>query len=198
MSRAVFLDRDGVLNQAIVRDGVPHPPQTVGELSLLPGVADACRDLKQAGFLLVVVTNQPDVARGTQSRSVVEEINGRLGSLLPLDAIRVCYHDDRDRCACRKPQPGLIISAAREFGIDPAESFMVGDRWRDIGAGRAAGCRTIYIDWGHPEPPRATPDHVAPTLGEAAAWILAQARGSRSPADSRRIEPDGTRQERNT
>lgn len=171
---AVFLDRDGVINRSIVRDGLPYAPDTVDELEILPGVAEALARLKVAGFRLVVTTNQPDVARGLQRRDVVEQINATLTVALPLDEFRVCYHDDRDGCDCRKPQPGLLLAAARESGLDVAASFMVGDRWRDIEAGRRAGCRVIFVDHGYAERRPDNPDYTASSLSEAADWILAE------------------------
>jgi D-glycero-D-manno-heptose 1,7-bisphosphate phosphatase len=169
--RAVFLDRDGVLNAAIVRDGKPYPPASVEEMTILPGVADALRRLRAAGYALVVVTNQPDVARGVQRRAVVEAINVRLRRVLPIDEIRVCYHDDRDACGCRKPQPGMLLQVPHH---DLAESVVVGDRWRDIEAGRRAGVRaTVLIDGGYAESLCSEPDARVRTLREAADWILA-------------------------
>lgn len=171
--RAVFLDRDGVLNAAPVdAGGTPHPPASVDELTLLPGVAEACASLRDAGFLLIVVTNQPDVARGTQERAQVEAINAALRARLPVDEVRVCYHDDTDGCACRKPKPGLLLDAARQLGIDLGASFLVGDRWRDIGAGRAAGCRTLLVDYGYAEGQKHAPDACVTSLSEAVTWIL--------------------------
>ena len=105
-ARAVFLDRDGVLNRVVVRNGRPYPPASVDELEIMPGVAEALRDLKAAGFHLIVATNQPDVARGLVPPAVVEAIHERLRRTLPLDAIQVCYHTDADACLCRKPRPG--------------------------------------------------------------------------------------------
>jgi D-glycero-D-manno-heptose 1,7-bisphosphate phosphatase len=174
MRRAVFLDRDGVLNRAIVRAGRPYSPATPAELEILPGVPEACDALKQAGFALVVVTNQPDVARGTQSRGQVEAANALIIRRVPLDDVRVCYHDDGDGCSCRKPRPGLLLEAARDLGIDLARSFMVGDRWNDVEAGRRAGCRTVLIEHGYLEPAPESPEHRAASLREAADWILAQ------------------------
>src|SRR2546429_2967557 len=110
--QAVFLDRDGVLNQAMVRGGKPYPPASLTELQILPGTSDALYALQAAGFLLIGVTNQPDVARGSQRREVVEAINAVLRATLPLAEILVCYHDGRDGCSCRKPQPGLLLQAA--------------------------------------------------------------------------------------
>jgi len=171
---AVFLDRDGVLVRAIVRSGVPRPPAGLHELELLPGVADACQRLRSAGFILIVVTNQPDVARGTMTPAQVEEINGALRERLPLDEIVVCLHDDADACECRKPQPGMLLAAAERWDVDVHASFLVGDRWRDIEAARRAGCCAIFVDLGYAESLRTDPDAVVGDLEEAAAWILRQ------------------------
>jgi D-glycero-D-manno-heptose 1,7-bisphosphate phosphatase len=173
--RAAFLDRDGVLNRAAVRDG--KPPASLAELEILPDVPDALHALKAAGFLLIGATNQPDVARGIQRRDVVEAINAKLCATLPLDDLLVCYHDDRDDCACRKPRPGLLLEAAAKHGIDLAASYMIGDRWRDVGAGRGAGCATIWIDRGYTEPwpEGCASDHTVASLAEAAAWVIAHA-----------------------
>ena len=172
--RAVFLDRDGVLNRALVRDGRPYPPDTLERFEVLPGVPDALGRLSDAGFLLIGATNQPDVARGTQRREVIEAMNARLMVESPITAILVCY-DDGDDCPRRKPNPGLLLEAAEQYGIDLAASFMVGDRWRDIEAGRRAGCRTIWIDRAYSEQrPDPDPDYVARDMGDAATWILSQ------------------------
>ena len=177
--QAAFLDRDGVINRAIVRDRKPYPPAGISQLDVLPGVAAALGKLRSAGYLSIVVTNQPDVARGTVPRSAVEAINQRLGETLALDAFYVCWHDDADRCACRKPLPGLLLEAARDHDIDLTRSFMVGDRWRDIAAGRAAGCRTAWIRCGYDEPePVAPADFTGLSLAEAVNWIL-QTKGQR-------------------
>ena len=174
---AVFLDRDGVINRAVVRERHAGAPRCLAELELLPGVRAALRALKGAGYRLVVVTNQPDVARGTARRANVEAINQRLCSTLPLDAVFMCSHDDRDRCLCRKPKPGLLARAARELHIDCTASYMVGDRWHDIEAGRRAGCRTLLVDHGYTEPQpavaaRAEADFRVGSLLEAARIIL--------------------------
>jgi len=180
----VFLDRDGVLNRAVGRDGRPYPPATLAELDVLPDVPAALRTLKAAGLLLIGITNQPDVARGTQRREVVDAINAALLAALPLDAMLVCYHDDGDACECRKPRPGLLIRAATEHGIDLASSFMIGDRWKDVAAGRRAGCAAILIDHGYAEsaPDGCSPDRAVRSLSEAAAWILVRTgRGKGTP-----------------
>jgi D-glycero-D-manno-heptose 1,7-bisphosphate phosphatase len=179
LNRAVFLDRDGVLNRAIVRDGRPYPPQTLEAFEILPGVAEAVRRLHAAGFLLIVATNQPDVARGTQRREVVEAMNARLQAEMPIVDILVCYEDGED-CPRRKPNPGLLLEAAATHRIDLPASFMVGDRWRDVEAGRRAGCRTVFLDRGYaerrPDPPA---DLTAADLTAAADWILSQTQRGR-------------------
>jgi D-glycero-D-manno-heptose 1,7-bisphosphate phosphatase len=174
MMRAVFLDRDGVLNRVTVIQGTPHPPENLNEFEVIPGAAKACADLKKAGFLLIVVSNQPDVARGTQQRAVVEAINRALLAEVLLDDVKVCFHDDGDQCSCRKPLPGMLMQAADEWHIDLSASFMVGDRWKDIETGRKAGCRTVLIDCHYEERVPNEPDHRANSLVEAAEWILLQ------------------------
>jgi len=170
--RAVFLDRDGVINRAIVRQGKPYPPANLDELEILPGVLEALSQLRAAGFYLIVVTNQPDVARGIMTWKDVETLNRALESQLPLDEIRMCCHDDADHCTCRKPAPGMLQAAAQEHRLDLSTSFMIGDRWRDVEAGRRAGCSTVFIDHGYVEPLRSQPDVRVTCLAEAAGWIL--------------------------
>ena len=172
--RAVFLDRDGVLNKAVVRNGKPYSPGGVSDFEILPDAPGACRRLKIAGFMLIVITNQPEVARGTLKMDALEAMHRLLQAHVPLDEIRVCIHDDQDKCACRKPKPGLLLEAAKERQIDLGRSFMIGDRWKDIDAGFAAGCRTIFIDRGYAESLSATPDHRVQSLDEAVEWILSQ------------------------
>ena len=175
LRRAVFLDRDGVLNEAVVVDGKPYPPANRAQLRILPDTPAALAQLKAAGFLLICVTNQPDVARGTQSREEVGAMNARLMQQLPLDDILVCYHDNSDGCDCRKPAPGLLKQAASLHGVDLTASFMVGDRWRDTAAGYSAGCRTVLIDYGYKEAwSGSQPHHKTTNLAEAAVWILAE------------------------
>ena len=170
---AVFLDRDGVLNRAILRDGKPYPPRRPEEVELLPGVRQACCELAGAGFALVMVTNQPDVARGTTPREWVDQVNLRLKQELGLDLVKVCPHDDPDGCQCRKPAPGLLLEAAAELGLDLSRSFMAGDRWRDVEAGKRAGCSSVWIRSDYAERSGADADFTAEGLLEAASWILA-------------------------
>jgi D-glycero-D-manno-heptose 1,7-bisphosphate phosphatase len=170
---AIFLDRDGVLNEAIIKNGKPYSPASLSELTIPTDVKSALNTLKSQGFLLIGATNQPDVARGKTTRDHVEAIHSILMTLLPLDDIRVCYHDDVDHCICRKPSPGLLLEAAKKYDIDLQQSIMIGDRWKDIEAGKNAGCKTIWLrcDYEEPSPPRA-PDFIASSLREAADWIL--------------------------
>ncbi len=170
--RAVFLDRDGVLNRAIVRDGKPYPPQTLADFHILPGVRESLNTLSKEGFLLIVATNQPDVAKGMQRKEVVEAMHRCLIEELPLTAIKVCYEIDGPNCTCYKPKPHMLLEAAKEFGIDLVRSFMVGDRWRDVECGRNAGCFTIFIENGYSEALINQPNATCFSLSEAAPIIL--------------------------
>lgn len=174
-ARAVFLDRDGVLNENLVRNNRPYAPRSLAEFRLLPGVEDAVRRLKGAGFLAIVVTNQPDVADGITPRATVDAMHAELRRRLALDDIKICFHNNADRCTCRKPLPGLILEAAAERGIDLAASYLVGDRWRDIKAAQAAGCHAIFIDYGFKQDEAIEPDMMVQSLPEAASYILARA-----------------------
>ena len=172
--RAVFVDRDGVLNHSVVRNGKPYPPDSIDTLAVCDGVDDAVRELRAAGFLVIVVTNQPDVGAGRQTREAVEAIHGYLRARLTLDDIRVCYHTDDDGCDCRKPKPGMLVNAARDWAVDLTTSFMVGDRWRDIDAGRAAGCRTVLVGNCYEERPAEGFDAHVSSLREASRWVLGE------------------------
>lgn len=172
MNRAVFLDRDGVLNRSIVRNGLPYPPSGLAELEILDEARTACKALREAGFLLICVTNQPDVGRGTADIGVVDEINDQISKALTLDAVYVCPHDNKDNCDCRKPKPGLLRRAAEDYSVDLSRSFMVGDRWRDVDAGRAAGCRTIFVQRSYNERQPTDFDAAVLSTDAAAAWIL--------------------------
>ena len=171
---AVFLDRDGVLNEPVVRDGRPHPPADAAGLRVYDEAPDAVRMLRDAGFALVVVTNQPDVARGTTPASVVDAINTKLRAALAVDDVLTCVHDDADECTCRKPKPGLLHEGARRHAIDLARSYVVGDRWRDVEAGASAGCKTVLVDRGWAERRSAVePSRRVRSVLEAARWIIA-------------------------
>lgn len=173
--KAIFLDRDGVLNAAVIKNGKPYPPASLAEVIIPPEAPQALTMLKDAGFLLLGVTNQPDVARGTTSRNLVEAINQTLMMHLVLDEIRVCFHDDQDHCLCRKPSPGLLLDLANDYCIDLVDSYMIGDRWKDIEAGQRAGCKTIWLDYQYAEKkPSKSPDFTTSTLLDAAGWIISR------------------------
>jgi D-glycero-D-manno-heptose 1,7-bisphosphate phosphatase len=147
--KAVFLDRDGVINATIVRRGKPRAPQDLSEWVWIDGVHETLAALRARGYLLIVCTNQPDVSRGWQTREQVDEFHALVERSLPVARVYACFHDNEAACACRKPAPGMLLAGSAEFSVDLAQSFMVGDRASDIEAGRAAGCRTIYLR--HPD-----------------------------------------------
>lgn len=148
------------------------------DFEILPGVPEACARLKAAGFLLVVATNQPDVGRGIVPRELVEAMNAQMQTVISLDRIEICFHPGRGAsdCDCRKPKPGMLLHAALELGIDLAQSWMVGDRWRDVDCGHAAGCKTIFIESSYAEELRQKPDFSARNLAEAADIILRESK----------------------
>jgi D-glycero-D-manno-heptose 1,7-bisphosphate phosphatase len=188
--RAVFLDRDGVINRATVRNGKPYPPARPSELEILPGVAEALCRLQAADFRLIVVTNQPDVARGTQSRETVEIMHEMLRKAgLPITAFYVCYHDGPANCDCRKPRPGLLLSAALDHLLDLKDSYIVGDRWRDIEAGQRAGCRAFFVDCAYDEPQPLPPYIPVRSLAEAADYMLGVSTPEPLILDSPQHEP---------
>ena len=172
---AIFLDRDGTLNRQIIREGKPYPPQTPAEFQLFDGVPAACAELAAAGYVLVVATNQPDVGRGTQSQAVVEAMHAHLQKLIPeITRVEVCYDPGRgEKSSRRKPEPGMLLDAARDLDLDLARSWIIGDRWRDIDCGRRAGVRTVFIDFGYAEELRAAPDFTVKSFAAAAGIILA-------------------------
>ena len=168
VTRAVFLDRDGVLNANVERDGRPVAPTRLEDFRLLPGVAASVKRLKAAGFLIVVATNQPDIANGRSTWNLLNAMHDVLCKSVAIDDIRVCPHVDTDGCECRKPRAGMLLSAAVTHGIELGKSYMVGDRWRDIYAGRAAGCCTILLSRDDLSgSTNCQPDFVAATLHEA-------------------------------
>lgn len=173
MARAVFLDRDGVITRSEVRRGKPHAPRRLEDFRLLPGVAKAAQSLKRAGFLVIVVTNQPDIGNGLVHAAVVEAMHAKLRSRVAVDDIRVCPHRQDAGCACRKPRPGMLLAAARDWKIDLKNSYMVGDRDGDIVAGKAAGCYTLLINRHYSEPRCAVPDRIARSLPAGVRIILA-------------------------
>ncbi len=169
MSRAVFLDRDGVIIRTDLLDGKPYAITSLEALEVLAGAGDAIQRLRDAGFVIIVVSNQPDVAAGKVTRDVVEAVNAELMEKLAIDEIKVCYDS---AAPCYKPKPGMLLEAAGEHDINLDRSYLVGDRWRDIGAGKAAGCMTVFIDMGYSEQAPDNPDHIVRDIGEAAEVIL--------------------------
>jgi len=172
MERAVFLDRDGVINHPVIRQGRAFAPTSFSEFRIYAGVSDALQRLHQAGFLLIVATNQPDVTRGLIVKEEVEKMHQSLRDTFPIRDIKVCYDTEESGSACYKPKPGMLVEAAHDYHIDLTQSFMVGDRWRDVGCGRAAGCFTIFIDRGYDEQLKEKPDAVCKELTEAVPIIL--------------------------
>jgi D-glycero-D-manno-heptose 1,7-bisphosphate phosphatase len=168
----VFLDRDGVIVVPEFRDGRSFAPTRLADFRLYPEAASSLHRLKRAGFLLAVVTNQPDVGNGLTVRSEVEAMHDVIRQTLPVDVIKVCFHGHAAHCQCRKPNPGMILEAASELGIDLANSYMVGDRTSDVEAGRRTGCATVFIDLDYAEPAPTAPDYVVHSVAEAADVII--------------------------
>jgi D-glycero-D-manno-heptose 1,7-bisphosphate phosphatase len=171
---AVFLDRDGVISRNIVRGGRGYAPTSLAEFEILPGTAEAVAAFRAAGYLVIVATNQPDVGAGRVRREIVEAMHARLRADVAVDDIMVCYHTEADACACRKPKPGMLLAAAERHRVDLARSFMVGDRWGDVEAGRAAGCRTLFIEYGFDERRPERPDRIVRSLPEAVPFICGE------------------------
>jgi len=183
--RAVFLDRDGVINKPVVREGRPYPPAELENFELYEDVEAGCARLDAAGYLLVIVTNQPDVARGAQTRAKVDLMHQKMLAVLPQIArVEVCWHAGAawaDPCDCHKPQPGMVLRAAKALNIDLTQSFLIGDRWRDVDCGHAAGCRTVFIDWNYSEALKLAPDWTVRSFGEAVEVILGTEDGPTRP-----------------
>lgn len=178
MNKAVYLDRDGVLNRSLLIDGVPKPPTSVEEVEILTGVIEAIQILKNHDFVPVVITNQPDVARGVMTQSQVEAINTHIGFVTDIKHFYTCFHDDADMCDCRKPAPGLIYRASHELDLSVSHSYLVGDRWRDISAGNAAGCQTLFIDYKYSERAPKMPFRRVFSLLEAVHFIVGEQHGT--------------------
>lgn len=175
-ARAVFLDRDGVLVRTDVRDGRPYATVRSADMEILNEAPAAVARLKASGFLTLVATNQPDLATGKLALAELDAVHAILNDRMPLDDILVCPHIDADGCDCRKPKPGLLVEGARRHDVDLASSIMVGDRWRDVEAGRAAGCMTIFIDRGYRETLPHAADHTVSDVAAAADLIIQLAR----------------------
>ena len=164
MRKAIFIYRDGVINKTFVKNNLPFSPSSFNLLEILPGVKESILRLKKLNFVCLVVTNQPDVSRGKISKNTVIKMNNYLKDEIKLDDIFVCYHDDHDNCKCRKPKPGLLLEASKRWDIDLEKSYMIGDRWKDIEAGRCVGCKTIFIDCNYKEPKPRNPNFTTDSL----------------------------------
>ena len=175
MKKAIFLDRDGVINKIFIKNGLPFSPPTFDELEILPGVKEAILRFKKKNFLCLLVTNQPDVSRGKMHKEIVIKMNNYLKEEIQLDDIFVCYHDDDDNCKCRKPKPGLLLEASKKWNVDFKKSFIVGDRWRDIQAGKKVGCKTIFLDYKYKEIKPKNPNFITDTLLNAT-YIIEKAK----------------------
>lgn len=172
-TKAVFLDADGVLNKAIIKNKKPVAPTTLAELEIPDEVKPSLAKLKTAGYLLICVTNKPDIARGLMTQADVDSIYQKMREVLPLDDVFICYIENSD---CYKPKPGLLLTAAKKYAIDLSQSYMIGDRWSDILAGQNAGCKTVWIDRGYDEEKKPAPpaNFTAYSLMEATEWILSK------------------------
>lgn len=174
MNNAIFLDSDGVLNKVIIKDGKPAAPETLAEFEIPDEVKPALLRLKAEDYLLICVTNKPDIERGLTTQTIVDQIYNKMREELPLDDIFICYHENSD---CYKPKPGLLLDAAKKYQIDLAASYMIGDRWRDIGAGQNAGCKTIWINRDYNEQkPNPPADYTVYSLTEAVNIILGESK----------------------
>lgn len=172
MKRAVFLDRDGVINQVKLQENRPHPPQNLEEFEYLEESKEAVLALINKNFVVVVVTNQPDITRKTLTESLLADFHAKIGKDTNIKHFYVCPHDDADECNCRKPKPGLILKAAQDLEIDLANSFLVGDRWKDISAGQRAGCTNFFINNNYSERQPEMPYIAVSSLKEATSIIL--------------------------
>lgn len=164
LNKAFFFDRDGVINQSVVRNGRPYPPQTFEEFRWTPGIEEVMTTVKSLGFLLLVVTNQPDVVRGTQTQEQVDAFHRHVQVSLPVDQVYACFHDNHHQCSCRKPKPGMLFQAQTDWNLDLSQSYFLGDRWSDVDAANEAGCHSIFLDYGYDETLRSLPQTVVPSL----------------------------------
>jgi D-glycero-D-manno-heptose 1,7-bisphosphate phosphatase len=178
LNRAVFLDRDGVIKQAQVRNGHPFSPADMTEFFWVEPIKEVTLELKSLGYFLFCVTNQPDVGRGLQSREIVESFHATILAELPIEKVFACYHNDRDKCSCRKPRPGMIVEAQKEYDLNLAASWLIGDRWKDIDAGAAAGCNTVFLEYGYDEKLKTEPDYTISQLAQLVPLIRAETLGN--------------------
>lgn len=181
LKRAVFLDRDGVVNETFIREGKPYPPRQLSELKIFEDVASSVEAFHKAGFLVIIVTNQPDLSKGLLTLENLQSIHNEIQTKVKIDQIRFCPHEDYHDCSCRKPKAGMLLDASNEWEIDLSQSFMVGDRWKDIDAGKAAGCKTVWINRNkYQEKSPLEFNASATSLAEAIPYILGEVKNEES------------------
>lgn len=175
MAGGVFLDRDGVLNVPTVIDNKAHAPLSLKDFSIVPGAPAAVERIRDAGFPVIIVTNQPQIATGSLQWDALHAMHTMLQAQVAVDDIFVCHHEDSERCTCRKPKPGMLEEAAGKWRLDLSRSYLIGDTWRDIEAGRAAGCYTVLLDRPYSGP--SEPECRVDTLAQAVDHILSLENG---------------------
>ena len=171
LRKAIFLDRDGIINHSLIENGKPIAPRSISDFSLMEGVEHLIEKLRGLGYLIFVVTNQPDVAKGKLKKSEIKKMHKFMCEKIKIEEVMVCYCEEGIDCPCYKPSPHMIIELAKTWNIDLGNSFMIGDRWRDVGAGFSAGCTTIFVDYAYDEALIFTPNHIVKSLAEACSII---------------------------
>ena len=172
MNKAVFLDRDGVINKTIIIDGKSYAPRLLKDFKIFPKVKSDVKKLKNNGFKVFVITNQPDIGNKLLKKKTLNEMHSLLKTKVSIDKIYYCPHTRSDRCKCRKPKPGMIIKASNESNIYLKESYMVGDRKIDIDAGLKAGCKTIFVNNNYYEKKPTKQEKTVKSLHAAVRYIL--------------------------
>ncbi len=172
MNKAVFLDRDGVINKPIIIDGKCYAPRLLKDFKIFPKVKSDIKKLKNRGFKVFVITNQPDIGNKLLKKKTLNEMHSLLKTKVPIDKIYFCPHTKNDRCKCRKPKPGMIIKASNNLKIRLKESYVIGDRKTDIDAGLKAGCKTIFVNNNYYEKRPTKQEKTVKSLHAAVKYIL--------------------------
>jgi D-glycero-D-manno-heptose 1,7-bisphosphate phosphatase len=175
MRPAVIIERDGILNHPRVEKNQPVPPLRFEDFHINEDAIEPIKELKAAGFLVIVTTNQPGLSRGTQSRRELDLMHGMMRRKFPIDDLFICPHDEMDRCPCRKPKPGLIKEAIWKWQLDMDRSFVISDKWQDAQAAHVMGCTSILLQ--SPWNGKGHHDFVLPDIPSLAQKIL-QLQGS--------------------
>lgn len=166
MVKAVFLDRDGIINVTQVINKKPVAIRAFEQFVFVEGIQKAIDKFIKIGYTIFVVTNQPDISRGKIKIEEVEKINRHILHELPIKKIYMCTHDYYDNCECKKPKAGMLFSAKKEYDVELKSSWIIGDRWSDIEAGKNAGCKTIFVDYGYDEKLKSNPDIIVKNVKE--------------------------------